>query len=216
MSHEQNQPQQPGWGGHQQPGWGGPQQPYGQPPFPPQPPKKSGRGKAVGFGCLGCAGVLVVFGIIAALVSSGSDSKKSGSSASAASSPSSSSASRREKSADEDESGGQSTGTKQKTDKKLVTFKVWGTAPSGALGPLDITYGSDSDNRKGAWKNGRFEATLPFTDSALYYSVSAQLQGSGDIHCSVTVAGTTKRGHASGGYNICSAQLSSGLFGDWK
>ncbi|MFE2822938.1 hypothetical protein [Streptomyces sp. NPDC059271] len=47
------------------------------------------------------------------------------------------------------------------------------------------------------------------------YSLTAQLQGSGDIHCSVAVAGNTKKGHASGGYNICNAQLSSGLFGDW-
>ncbi|MEW2165309.1 hypothetical protein AB0912_20295 [Streptomyces sp. NPDC007084] len=207
MSHQPDQPQHPGWGG--------PQPPYGQPPFPPQPPKKSRRGRVVGFGCLGCAGVLVVIGVIAALVSSGSG--KSGSSSSSSSASSEPSASRSGKSAnDEGGRSSQSAGTQRKTDKKLVTFKVWGTAPSGALGPLDITYGSDSDNRKGTWKNGGFEATLPFADSALYYSVSAQLQGSGDIQCSVTVAGHTKKGHASGGYNICSAQLSSGLFGDWK
>ncbi|MGW6210522.1 hypothetical protein [Streptomyces sp. NPDC055109] len=40
---------------------------------------------------------------------------------------------------------------------------------------------------------------------ALSYSLTAQLQGSGDIHCSVTVAGNTKKGHASGGDNICNA-----------
>ncbi|MFG2454494.1 hypothetical protein ACGFSG_34570 [Streptomyces sp. NPDC048512] len=199
MNDPQQQPQQPGWGG--------PQQPYGQqPPFPPQPPEKSGRGKVVGFGCLGCAGVLVVIGIIAAVASGGSDSPKS-----------TSSASKSEKSsADTHKSSGRSAGTKQGTEKKLVVFKAWGTAPSGALGPLDITYGSDTDSRKGTWKNGRFETTLPFDENALYYSLTAQLQGSGDIHCSVTVAGNTKKGHASGGYNICNAQLSSGLFGDWK
>ncbi|MET7388108.1 hypothetical protein ACFYPT_30110 [Streptomyces sp. NPDC005529] len=199
MSHPQNQPQQPGWGG--------PQQPYGQqPPFPPQPPKKSGRGKLLGFGCLGCAGVFVVIGIIAAVVSGGAGSDKS-----------TSSASKSEKSsADAQKGTGQSAGKTQGAEKKLVTFKAWGTAPSGALGPLDITYGSDTDSRKGTWKNGKFEATLPFNGDALYYSLTAQLQGSGDIHCSVTVSDNTKKGHASGGYNICNAQLSSGLFGDWK
>jgi hypothetical protein len=46
--------------------------------------------------------------------------------------------------------------------------------------------------------------------------VNAQLQGSGDINCSVTVDGTTKKGHASGGYNICDAQLSSNFTGGWS
>ncbi|MDH6551674.1 hypothetical protein [Streptomyces sp. SAI-041] len=96
-----------------------------------------------------------------------------------------------------------------------MTFKVWGTAPAGALGPLNITYGSDSDNRDGAFENGKFEATLPLDDEAMYFSVTAQLQGSGDIHCSVTVGGKTKKAHAAGDYNICMTQLSSGLLGGW-
>lgn len=99
---------------------------------------------------------------------------------------------------------------------KVVTFRVWGKAPSGALGPLDITYGSDSDNRKGTFRNGQFTATLPLKDDAMFYDVSAQLQGSGDIQCSVTVDGKTKTGHASGSYNICDAQLSSGFLGGWE
>ncbi|MBO4253280.1 hypothetical protein GRC12_05225 [Streptomyces griseorubiginosus] len=93
---------------------------------------------------------------------------------------------------------------------------MWGTAPAGALGPLDISYGSDSDTRKGTFKNGEFEATLPLHKDAMYYTVTAQLQGSGDINCSVTVDGHTKKGHASGGYNICDAQLSSGFLGGWN
>lgn len=96
-----------------------------------------------------------------------------------------------------------------------MIFKVWGTAPAGALGPLNITYGSDSDNRDGAFKNGKFEATLPLDDDAIYFNVTAQLQGSGDIHCSVTVGGKTKKAHAAGDYNICMAQLSPGLLGGW-
>ncbi|KUN72504.1 hypothetical protein AQJ46_13600 [Streptomyces canus] len=96
-----------------------------------------------------------------------------------------------------------------------MIFKVWGTARAGALGPLNITYGSDSDNRDGAFENGKFEATLPLDDDAMYFNVTAQLQGSGDIHCSVTVGGKTKKAHAAGDYNICMAQLSSGLLGGW-
>jgi hypothetical protein len=109
------------------------------------------------------------------------------------------------------------TPTKKAEPKKdVVTFKVWGTAPAGVLGGLDITYGSDSDSLKGTFRNGTFTATLPLDSEAMYYNVSAQLQGSGDINCSVTVDGKTKKGHASGGYNICDAQLSGGLFGDWS
>ena len=92
---------------------------------------------------------------------------------------------------------------------------MWGTAPAGALGPLDITYGSDSDSRQGSFDNGKFTTTLPLDGDAMYYSVNAQLQGSGEIWCSVSVGGEKKEGHASGGYNICDAQLSSGLFGGW-
>ncbi|MET7479202.1 hypothetical protein ABZT17_33250 [Streptomyces sp. NPDC005648] len=182
----------------QQPGWGGPQQPYGQPPFQPQPPKKRGVGKFIGLGCLGIVGLFVLIAVIAAVAGGGSKSKSSGSGhTTTVSSP----------------SKGQKAATQPK--RKVVTFKVWGTAPAGALGGLDITYGSDSDTRKGTFKNGEFEATLPFHKDALFYTVSAQLQGSGDINCSVTVDGHTKKGHASGGYNICDAQLNAGLLGDW-
>ncbi|MFF3359537.1 MmpS family transport accessory protein [Streptomyces sp. NPDC002917] len=91
-----------------------------------------------------------------------------------------------------------------------VVFKVWGSAPSG----VDITYGSDSDNLQG--RGLPMTKTLTLKDDALYYSVTAQLQGGGDVRCSVTVDGKTKTGHASGGYNICNAQLSGGLFGSWS
>ncbi|MFK4110406.1 hypothetical protein [Streptomyces sp. NPDC002176] len=211
----QSQPQQP----QQQPGWGGPQQPYGQPPFQPQPqpPKKSGIGKILGIGCLGIIGLFVLIGIIGAALGAGGDSKSgkaTGSGDAKAAAP------KQEQPADDKGKGDDEKADKAKSDakpeKKVVTFKVWGTAPGGALGPLDITYGSDSDNRKGAWKNGSFTATLPLNDDAMYYSLTAQLQGSGDINCSVTVDGHTKKGHAAGGYNICDAQLSSGLLGGWN
>jgi hypothetical protein len=91
-----------------------------------------------------------------------------------------------------------------------VQFNVTGSAPSG----LDITYGSDSDNRQGG-SSLPWSASLPLQDSALYYVVTAQLQGEGDITCTVTINGkVAKQGHASGGYNICTAEAVKG-FGGW-
>ncbi|WP_432084158.1 hypothetical protein [Streptomyces sp. WAC 04229] len=90
-----------------------------------------------------------------------------------------------------------------------VVFKVWGSAPNG----VDINYGSDSDSRSG--KGLPFEKTLKLDDGALYYHVNAQLMGGGDINCSVTIDGETKKAHASGDYNICMAQANGGLLGGW-
>ncbi|MGW0424748.1 hypothetical protein [Streptomyces sp. NPDC003015] len=190
----------------QQPGWGAPQQPFGQPPFGPPPRKKAGAGKVIGLGCLGLVGLFVLIALIGAVAGGGSSSNdsKSADDTKAGSSTSGRST-----------SGGSTSKAEEKSGKKVVIFKVWGTAPAGALGPLDITYGSDSDNRDGTFENGEFKATLPLDDDTLYYNVTAQLQGSGDIHCSVTVGGKTKKAHAAGDYNICMAQLSSGLLGGW-
>ncbi|MFD5635597.1 hypothetical protein ACFWJM_15860 [Streptomyces sp. NPDC127077] len=60
------QPQPPvGWGGPgAQPQWGP----------PPQPPKKFGAGKIIGFGCLGVIALIIALGAIGAAASGGSDS----------------------------------------------------------------------------------------------------------------------------------------------
>ena len=112
--------------------------------------------------------------------------------------------------------------------RTLVIFRVRGDA--GASG-ADITYGSDSDNispPEGLGMLGTGSA-VPFTgslrsrSSALYYAISAQLQGSGDITCSVSLKVTAfysdgthrskskvvAHGHAVGGYNICDAQVNN-------
>jgi hypothetical protein len=109
-----------------------------------------------------------------------------------------------------------------------VRFIVTGTAPDGA----DITYGSDADSRTppgdlGILGTGTaipWHGSVPFDGSATFYSLSAQLQGSGDIHCKIVVTRpgyvplTVSHGHASGGYNICRAQAApsgpSGL--NWR
>jgi hypothetical protein len=91
-----------------------------------------------------------------------------------------------------------------------AVFKVWGRAGSG----VDITYGSDSENIQG--HGLPMTKNLTVKDDALYCAITAQLQGDGDIHCSVTIDGQTKSGHASGGYNICSAQLNGDFTGGWS
>lgn len=191
MSHSHQYPQQ-------QPG------PYG-----PPPKKKSGFGKILGLGCAGVVGIFVVVGIVGAMASGGDGDDGKDSSDTAAAKPAATAAAKDDKGDTGDK------GDKAKDDN-TATFKVWGTAPSGALGGLDIMYGSDSDTRKGEFKNGKFEATMPVNKDALYFSLTAQLQGSGDIHCSVTIGDKTKSGHASGGYNICDAQLNAGLLGGWE
>jgi predicted flap endonuclease-1-like 5' DNA nuclease len=91
-----------------------------------------------------------------------------------------------------------------------VVFKVWGSAPSG----VDITYGNDGTNLQG--KGLPLKKTLTVKDDALYYQVTAQLMGGGDIQCSITIDGRTKTGRAQGGYNICSAQLNSDFSGGFS
>jgi hypothetical protein len=95
-----------------------------------------------------------------------------------------------------------------------VHFTVTGT------GSPSITYGSDADSRTPPGSFGPlgdgvalpFHASMRFRGDASYYSMDAQLEGGGDIHCKITVSGpdidtmTVSSGHASGGYNICSVQ----------
>ncbi|MGA5581880.1 hypothetical protein ACPCIY_12040 [Streptomyces thermodiastaticus] len=166
--------------------------------------------KKIGLGCLGVIGLFVIIGIIAAVVGGGSDDGK------ATAKPSSTADASKTDDKKDEQSDDSSKSDDENKDSKTVVFKVWGTAPDGALGPLDITYGSDSDTRKGTWSDGKFEATLPVNKDAMYYQVTAQLQGSGDIQCSVTIGDKTKSAHASGGYNICQTQLNAGLLGGWK
>lgn len=94
--------------------------------------------------------------------------------------------------------------------KPVVRFVVTGSG-SG----VDITYGSDTDNRQGG-TSVPFSASLKLDRSADYYSLDAQLNGSGDITCKIIIREhVVAKGHASGGYNICSAQAGRGLDGSW-
>ncbi|MEV8564485.1 hypothetical protein AB0436_02625 [Streptomyces sp. NPDC051322] len=217
-----NQPQQPdqhpAWRA-QQPGqppqWAQqPTQPqWGQPGYqaPPMPPKKhTARNVAIGIG-----GVLVALIVIGVAVGGGRGDNKSDTAKDAAPVASKSAEKAPAKKVDATPAAKpKAKPAEKKKPTNVATFKVWGNAPAGALGPIDITYGSDSENIQG--RGVPMTKTLKVSKDAMYYNVTAQLQGSGDIHCSVTIGGKTKTGHAQGGYNICSAQLSGGLFGGWS
>lgn len=93
-----------------------------------------------------------------------------------------------------------------------IEFVVTGSAPNGA----DITYGSDSSNYQGHLP---MDVTKTIDTNVMYYDVTAQLNGGGQVTCKVLIGDGTKIdvqkvGHASGGYNICSAQLNN-INGDW-
>jgi hypothetical protein len=113
--------------------------------------------------------------------------------------------------------------TKQ-TDR--IVFRVAGN------GEPSIQYGTDSSTNNpsdgaGPLGDGNYlpwTASMPYNPSALYYTVSGQLEGSGSIHDSVTEVVTTwcswskpktesfllASGNASGGYGIATAEYASG------
>jgi hypothetical protein len=102
---------------------------------------------------------------------------------------------------------------------QTVTFSCGGQAPDG----IDITYGPDGSDFSAS--SLPFSKTVPLDAGAMYYVVTAQLQGSGSVSCSTVVhyndgSGTaqsvTKSGAASGGYNIADAQVCSGFSADWQ
>ncbi|MFE2973400.1 hypothetical protein [Streptomyces sp. NPDC059258] len=94
--------------------------------------------------------------------------------------------------------------------KGQAVFKVWGTAPNG----VSVTYGSDSENLDGSGLP--MTKALKVKDDALYYMISAQLQGGGEIQCSVTIGDETKKGRARGDYNICMVQLNGDFLGGFS
>lgn len=106
-----------------------------------------------------------------------------------------------------------------------VVFRVWGS------GYPSIQYGTDRNNNQaqggyGPLGDGNalpWSASLTYDPKALYYAVTAQLEGYGEIWDSVTEVITTycsdghrktenfslASGHASGGYSIAQAEYSS-------
>ena len=169
-----------------------PQHPQNMPPQPT--PRKSRTGCWITAAVVAGITILAAFGGCAALISSAPD-------------PGATPAAKSTGGYQGGDQPGES--AKPKTAPK-VKFKVSGNAPAG----VDIMYGSDSDNRQGG-SGVPWHATLKRSKGAMWYSLTAQLQGGGDITCSVTVGGHTQKGHASGSYNICEAQVDAPL-GGWS
>jgi hypothetical protein len=101
-------------------------------------------------------------------------------------------------------------GTSDGSGATDVTFTVDGSTPAG----VDITYGSDSSNYQGPSQPPMYK-TLQIDEHALYYAVNAQLSGGGNVTCEIQIGDVVRTGHAVGGYNICSAQLSKTYNGGW-
>ena len=97
-----------------------------------------------------------------------------------------------------------------------VTFTITGYAPGDGYGNgPTINYGSDGNTHEvdPASIDGTLTYTMPYDGTASYYSLNAQLAGSGHLSCKIVVTGpypdaplTVSHGSADGGYSICSAQ----------
>jgi hypothetical protein len=87
-----------------------------------------------------------------------------------------------------------------------VTYVVTGSA-------ADVTYGPSGSD---------FQGSVPMNVSAhlrnpLYYAISAQLQGGGQVSCAILVGGKViSSATATGGYNIATCEISQDpLYGGW-
>jgi hypothetical protein len=89
-----------------------------------------------------------------------------------------------------------------------VTYVVTGST-------ADVTYGPAGSDATGSVPM-RKTVTIP-ASAPLYYSISAQLQGSGTVSCEILVGGTVvSKSTASGGYNIAQCEISQDpLSGKW-
>jgi len=185
--------------------------PYDQPPPPPEGPvpgmhnphRRPRRWRKIAKWTLIGAGVFILAGTVAGLVTGSQTSGHLAKPASHHGAPAAPSFSP------------SATTPAPAPPKVRVHFVVTGT------GIPSITYGSSSDNRSpqgglGLLGDGvalPFRAGMAFRSSASYYSIDAQLEGGGDITCKIVVTAgpgykplTVSSGHASGQDNICSAQ----------
>lgn len=104
------------------------------------------------------------------------------------------------------------------TAPEQVTYHCSGSAPDG----VDITYGPNGSSHSAS--RLPFNHVEPLTDGALYYAVSAQLQGSGSVSCTTTVQtdnldgsadDVSNSGSADGSFNIAAAEVCGGIDG-WE
>jgi hypothetical protein len=191
------QPTQP-WGQPQQPGWGQPQPPgWGQPTQPPAKPK---RGKS---GCLGCAGILVLAAIIGIGANTAGNHTKT-----TATTPAASSAPAGQAQNQPPATSSAPAAAPTPAVQHTVTFVVTGAADA------DVNYGQAGSTIQG---HAPMSVSQPL-GNPLYYSISAQLQGDGQVSCEIQIDGKAiSQATASGGYNIAMCEISKDLFnGQWK
>jgi hypothetical protein len=169
--------------------------PWGQQPQVPEPPKKSKAKSCAGAGCLGVVAVLILGGLMSVAGGGKSDSKP------AAQSPATTSP----------DSGHSAKATPPPSTRKktpqTVTYAVTGT------GGADVQYGPAGSSAQGSVP---MTVTKPLRN-VQYYSITAQLQGSGHVTCRLKVNGTViSQSTASGSYNIATCEISKDIFsGKW-
>ena len=164
---------------------------YQRPP-PPQPPqKRKHKGLRI---TLGIIGGLIVIIIIASVASSPKTTTPPASTPAASGSAVAT-------------SSAPPASPSPKPAAQTVTYIVTGSA-------ADVTYGPAGTDLSG---------TVPMTvtkplGSPQFYSISAQLQGSGDVKCVIEVDGKAiSSAEGSGGYNIAQCEVSPNpLTGKWE
>jgi hypothetical protein len=170
----------------------------GQPPQtpPPPPPRRKRRWPKV---FLGLAAAFVLLIVIVVATSSHSSNSGSPSAATSPSAASSSTAPAAHAAAAKP--------SPTKPAAQTVTYSVTGST-------ADVTYGPSGSD---------FQGSVPMTktetldNNASYYAITAQLQGSGEVSCSIEVNGKViDHATAEGDYNIADCEITQGLFGKWE
>lgn len=166
-------------------------QPYGQPPGqPPRPPRRTGRKILIGI-------AIGIFAIIVISIAASPGSSKGTPAAAQSSAPATAAPAATHSSA-----------KARPAAAPKVTYVVTGTP--GA----DITYGPAGSSLSG---HSPMRVTRKL-GHALYYSIQAQLQGSGEVTVKILIGGKViSKAVASGGYNIAMAEISQNpLTGKWE
>jgi hypothetical protein len=164
---------------------------------PTPPPRKNRKAlRIIGLSSLALALLIV---LVTVLGGHGSTSTHAASSPSASSSPSTSAP------APAPSKPAPSTAAPSHT----VTYRVSGS-------PADVTYGPAGSSTSGTVPMAKTES-IGDSDAA-YYSITAQLQGSGTVTCSILMDGhAVSTAHASGGYNIASCEVvHNPITGKWE
>lgn len=175
------------------PSWGSPTPP--PPPYgPPAPPRKSPAKGCLGIGCGGLLAAVVLVAVIVAVTGGKTANTTATSNAPAAAAPATT-------------SPAAPSAKPTKAAPQTVTYVLTGS-------DADVQYGP-----AGSSAQGKVPMTVTSTlGSPAYYSISAQLNGSGNVTCKIEVDGRIiSQASASGGYNIADCEIVQDPFSDkWE